>query len=53
MRLSALMLLAGLSAPAGAQNMSEDPYLWLEGVEDAKALDWVRARNAVSEKQLA
>ena len=53
MRLSALMLLAGLSAPTGAQNMSEDPYLWLEGVEDAKALDWVRARNAVSEKQLA
>ena len=33
--------------------MSEDPYLWLEGVEDAKALDWVRAQNAVSEKQLA
>jgi prolyl oligopeptidase len=53
MRLSALMLLAGLSAPAGAQNVNEDPYLWLEGVEDAKALDWVRAQNAVSEKQLA
>ena len=33
--------------------MNEDPYLWLEGVEDTKALDWVRARNAVSEKQLA
>ncbi|WP_297801056.1 prolyl oligopeptidase family serine peptidase [Arenimonas sp. GDDSR-1] len=53
MRLSALMLSAVLTAPAGAQKMSEDPYLWLEGVEDAKALDWVRARNAVSEKQLA
>jgi prolyl oligopeptidase len=53
MRLSVLMLLAGLSAPAGAQNVNEDPYLWLEGVEDAKALDWVRAQNAVSEKQLA
>ena len=23
----------------------EDPYLWLEGVEDEKALEWVRARN--------
>jgi len=23
----------------------EDPYLWLEGVDDAKALDWVRAEN--------
>ena len=53
MRLSALMLSALMMAPAGAQTVSEDPYLWLEGVEDAKALDWVRARNAVSEKQLA
>lgn len=23
----------------------EDPYLWLEGVEDEKALSWVRERN--------
>jgi prolyl oligopeptidase len=53
MRLSALMLSAVLMAPSGAQGMSEDPYLWLEGVEDTKALDWVRARNAVAEKQLA
>ncbi|MFY8206260.1 MAG: prolyl oligopeptidase family serine peptidase, partial [Arenimonas sp.] len=53
MRLSALMLSALMMAPAGAQTVSEDPYLWLEGVEDAKALDWVRSRNAVSEKQLA
>ncbi|MFZ9347542.1 MAG: prolyl oligopeptidase family serine peptidase [Arenimonas sp.] len=53
MRLPALMLSALMMAPAGAQTVSEDPYLWLEGVEDAKALDWVRARNAVSEKQLA
>lgn len=33
--------------------MNEDPYLWLEDVEGKQALDWVRARNAVSENQLA
>lgn len=25
--------------------MQDDPYLWLEAVEDTKALDWVRAQN--------
>ncbi len=25
--------------------MQEDPYLWLEAVEDERALDWVRAQN--------
>lgn len=29
-----------------------DPYLWLEAVEDEKALDWVRAQNAVSQREL-
>lgn len=29
-----------------------DPFLWLEDVEGARALDWVRARNAESEAQL-
>ncbi len=24
---------------------AEDPYLWLEGVEDARALEWVEAQN--------
>lgn len=33
--------------------MIEDPYLWLEDVEGKQSLDWVRARNAVSEDQLA
>ncbi|MBN2337783.1 MAG: S9 family peptidase [Acidobacteria bacterium] len=35
--------------PSGA----EDPYLWLEEVTGEKALEWVRARNAESEKELA
>nr|WP_245593973.1 prolyl oligopeptidase family serine peptidase [Arenimonas metalli] len=44
--------------PAAGQNPTmqttpDDPHLWLEDVEGKEALDWVRARNAVSEKQLA
>ncbi len=31
----------------------DDPYLWLEGVDDAQALDWVRAQNASTAERLA
>lgn len=34
------------------QTAIEDRYLWLEDVEGEKALDWVRARNAVTEQRL-
>ncbi len=40
-------------APKMQTPTSDDPYLWLEDVEADKSLDWVRARNAVSEDQLA
>ncbi|MFM9939053.1 MAG: prolyl oligopeptidase family serine peptidase [Hyphomicrobiaceae bacterium] len=30
-----------------------DPFLWLEGVEDPTALDWVKARNAKTLARLA
>jgi prolyl oligopeptidase len=30
-----------------------DPFLWLEGVTDEKALDWVRERNAKAEAEIA
>ncbi len=33
---------------AAASASDEDPFLWLEAVEDEGALDWVRERNAVS-----
>ncbi|MCX7041096.1 MAG: S9 family peptidase, partial [Gammaproteobacteria bacterium] len=36
-----------------AADSAADPYLWLEGVEDAKALDWVRERNAKAEAEIA
>lgn len=44
MRLNKLILLAGIVA-ASFSWASEDPYLWLEGIDDEKALDWVRAEN--------
>ncbi|MEO6928971.1 MAG: prolyl oligopeptidase family serine peptidase [Casimicrobiaceae bacterium] len=31
---------------AAAATEADDPYLWLEATDDAKALDWVKARNA-------
>jgi len=62
MRLTTLAwLTAGaltLSLPATGQQptmhtLPDDPYLWLEDVEGQEALDWVRARNAVSKEALA
>ena len=46
---------APASKPAMPQTSSTavDSYLWLEGVEDAKALDWVRERNAKAEAEIA
>ena len=35
-----------------AEPVPADPYLWLEGVEDPKALDWVRERNARAEAEI-
>ncbi|MGH8073240.1 MAG: S9 family peptidase, partial [Lysobacter sp.] len=53
----AAILVAGLTTVAGASHAQEptvtDPYLWLEDVEGEKALDWVKARNAVTEAELA
>ena len=30
-----------------------DPYLWLENIHGERALDWVKAQNAITEKQFA
>lgn len=51
MQLKTLILLAGMTAMsfAWAEN---DPYLWLEEVDDEKALDWVRAENASTAERL-
>ena len=41
-----------LATSTGAHAVTVDPYLWLEDVEGNKALDWVRAQNAQSQKVL-
>ena len=57
-----LMLLAALTSASSALASEplvappavamDDPYLWLEDVTGAKSLDWVRAHNAISQKEL-
>jgi prolyl oligopeptidase len=43
---------AGAAAPA-AQPAAADPFVWLEDVDGARALDWVRAENAKTVAVLA
>ncbi len=31
---------------------AEDNFLWLEGVEDAKALEWVKSKNALTQQTI-
>ncbi len=43
-----------LAGTASAQNAPDgDPYSWLEDVQGDKALDWVKARNAKAEAEIA
>lgn len=46
-----LLMTAALavSTLAFGDDVPDDPHLWLEAVEDDKALDWVRERNAQAE----
>lgn len=39
--------------PTGQTTATDDPYLWLEDIHGARAMDWVKAQNAVTEKQFA
>lgn len=57
-----LFVTAGLAASAAGAAQAEetravtdpsDTYAWLEGVEDPKALEWVRGENAKTEAELA
>ncbi len=45
------LLLLSFFLPSSA--LAEDPYLWLEDVGADRSLEWVRARNTVSEGELA
>jgi prolyl oligopeptidase len=39
-------LAVALSAGAGAQGVSDDPYIWLEEKDSPRAMAWVEAHNA-------
>lgn len=45
------LLLLALLMPMTTVMADDDPHLWLEDVTGDKALGWVRAQNAVSEKE--
>lgn len=47
-----LLNFACLPAMSEASAAPEDPHLWLEEVHGEKALQWVRERNAASQKEL-
>ena len=51
MFLAPLTLLLPLTLPQDT-SAPEDPWLWLEEVTAERSLDWVRAQNAVSTKEL-
>jgi len=51
--LAAIALAVVMPGLIHAEGSMTDPYLWLEEVEGAKALDWVRAHNAKTEAELA
>ncbi len=51
LRFAALTLAALLCLPAA--RAGDDPYLWLEDIDGARALDWVRERNAEAEREFA
>ena len=47
-----LLVLPAMPLAAEVPANVDDPYLWLEDVEGERALDWVRAQNAVTQEQL-
>ncbi|HKY92492.1 MAG TPA: hypothetical protein VJM11_15695, partial [Nevskiaceae bacterium] len=49
-RVAALLLGSLMITTAVADDA--DPYLWLEEVEAPRALDWVKAQNAVSTREI-
>ncbi len=50
--IAAAAMTASLANAAPAPAPEDDPYLWLEDVEGAKALEWVKARDAESQHEL-
>ena len=56
--LALLVIMGGMTqaqdTPApGAAASTDDPYLWLEDIHGTRAMDWVKAQNAITQKQFA
>ncbi|MDZ3832697.1 MAG: prolyl oligopeptidase family serine peptidase [Sphingopyxis sp.] len=51
-RLAALAFACSTAAIAIAAEQGADPWLWLEDIEGAKALDWVKKENAATDALL-
>lgn len=48
------LTLAGMSHATTPDNHApKDPYLWLENIHGAKAMDWVKAQNTATAKRFA
>ncbi len=52
MRFLLLLAAFGLASCASVKAEGDDPYLWLEDVHGARALEWVKAENAKSAARL-
>jgi prolyl oligopeptidase len=52
MRQSATFLFLTFALTTSIVSAEDDPYLWLEEVQDEKALDWVREQNASTFEEL-
>ncbi len=50
---AALAVCVSAQQPSSVAPIEADPYIWLEDVTGEKALEWVKARNAESLKELA
>ncbi|MGH8041349.1 MAG: prolyl oligopeptidase family serine peptidase [Rudaea sp.] len=44
---------AAVNPSSTTTTTTDDPYLWLEDTHGARATDWVKAQNAITEKQFA
>jgi prolyl oligopeptidase len=47
-----LLILPGCGEKKTKTSVGDDPFLWLEEVQDEKALDWARAQNRLSDDAL-
>lgn len=50
--LAGWLMAALVSVGAAAETVAEDPFLWLEDIDGAKALAWVKQHNDVTERRL-